>query len=190
VKLKIKLFYYKMIDVMIDIETLGINPDSVVLTIGAIKFRKDEDLKSLDSYETFYVKIDQNSCTEIGCKVDPKTVDWWNKQSVESRYEAIESDDRITIREALIKLSKWLKGDNIIWANSPSFDCVILENVYKKCKLDIPWKFWLIRDCRTLFDLTGITKNDLPNNHQHHALYDCYSQLTGVIKGYKKIKIL
>ena len=30
---------------MIDIETLGINPDSVVLTIGAIKFQKDEDCR-------------------------------------------------------------------------------------------------------------------------------------------------
>ena len=177
-----------MTDVMIDIETLGVNPDSVVLTIGAIKFKRNEDLKPLDDYEKFYVRIDRDSCTELGCEVDPSTVKWWDRQSSESRYEAIENEDRISIREALIKLSGWLKGNDVIWANSPSFDCVILENVYKKCKLKIPWKFWLTRDCRTLYDLANISKRDIENNKEHHALYDCYSQITGVIKGYHKLK--
>lgn len=173
---------------MIDLETLSVEPDAVVVTIGAIKFNRDEDLKALKDYDTFYIRVDPKSCEEIGCTVDPNTVAWWNKQSRVAQHEALHNTDRIPIRQALTQLSEWLNGSKIIWANSPSFDCVILETAYKKCGIDIPWKFWLTRDCRTLFDLAGIRKRDLPSNGEHHALNDCYTQLIGVSRALSILK--
>ena len=51
-----------MSEIMIDIETLSTTPNALILTIGAIKFNRNEDVKDLKELETFYVRIDQNSC--------------------------------------------------------------------------------------------------------------------------------
>jgi len=178
-----------MTNVMLDIETLSTNSDAVVITIGAIKFNRNEELKPLKDYDTFYVRVDPKSCEEIGCTTDPNTVEWWNNQSKQAKYEALENKDRLPIRETLIAFSRWLDGSKVIWANSPSFDCVILENCYKKCGIDIPWKFWLTRDCRTLYDLAGIRKRDLPSGTLHNSLDDSFSQLIGIYKSFRILKL-
>ena len=174
---------------MIDIETLSTEPNAVVLTIGAIKFNRKEELRALKDYDTFYIRVEPKSCEDIGCTIDSATLNWWNKQSREARFEALEHPDRVPIKDALIALSRWLDGSKVIWANSPSFDCVILENCYKNCKVGIPWKFWLTRDCRTLYDLAGIRKRDLPSNVEHNSLDDCFTQLIGVYKAFRILNL-
>jgi hypothetical protein len=174
----------KMSNVMIDIECLSVSPDATILTIGAIKFDRKSPLLPMDDYDKFYIRV---NCEDMGFHVDPNTVKWWDSQPKEARYEAIEHPDRVHIKIALIKLSKWIGTSQIIWANSPSFDCIILESAYKKCGLKIPWNFWSTRDCRTIFDLAGIRKFDLPDNDQHHALHDCYRQIVGVKRALKTL---
>ena len=77
-----------MLDVMIDIETLSTNPNSLILTIGAIKFSRNKDIKCLKDLDTFYVRINQNSCEKLNMDINKDTLDWWNLQSEESKYEA------------------------------------------------------------------------------------------------------
>jgi hypothetical protein len=169
-------------EVMIDIETMSTEPNAAILTIGAIKFSKNNKIKPFQSYDKFYVRITKESCQNINCHYDSNTENWWRKQSAVARYEAIENPDRVGLGEALYRLSEWIGNSKIIWANSPNFDCVILENAYKKYNLDIPWKFWNLRDVRTLLHIANIRKHDLPDNTQHHALHDCYRQIVGVRK--------
>ena len=178
-----------MSEVMLDIETLSVAPNATILTIGAIKFSRTGNLKSMDQYEQFYIRVDPKSCESLGSYTDPSTVKWWESQSKEAYYEAIEHPDRVPIEIALKELSKWIGNSKIIWANSPSFDCVILETAYRQCGIQVPWKFWLIRYTRTLFDLAGVKKNDLPDNGEHHALYDCYRQIVGVKRSLKKLNL-
>ena len=54
-------------DCMIDIETLSIKPNATILTIGAIKFNKSIQERPLKDMETFYIRINKNSC-ERGSK--------------------------------------------------------------------------------------------------------------------------
>lgn len=178
-----------MTDVMIDIESLSTSPNATILTIGALKFNRKDRLKPLEQYDKFYIRVNIKSCEDIGCHIDPKTIDWWNEQKSTVRYEAIENPDRVSIKDALYSLSNWIGNSKIIWANSPSFDCVILEYAYKQCRMEVPWKWWLTRDVRTILDLAGIRKNDLPNEGEHHALHDCYQQLIGVKRALKKLGI-
>ena len=47
-----------MKEVMIDIETLSTKNNAVILTIGAIKFDRKDDIKELKNMETFiYVDV-------------------------------------------------------------------------------------------------------------------------------------
>jgi hypothetical protein len=177
------------VDLMVDIETLGTSPNSSILVIGAVKFQRNGNLKPLKELDTFYRRIILNSCLDLGLKVDKETLEWWDKQDSNVRYEALENPDRIPLRQALIEFSTWMKPCNKVWANSPSFDCVILESAYKACNIPIPWNFWNTRDCRTLFDLANIRKYDLPDNDQHNAIHDCYRQIVGVKRAISNLGI-
>jgi DNA polymerase III epsilon subunit-like protein len=55
--------------VMLDLETLGHTPGSVIVSIGAVKFGGGKIL------DTFYHRIDAQSCVEHGLKMDVSTVE-------------------------------------------------------------------------------------------------------------------
>lgn len=178
-----------MIEAVIDIETLSTNNNALILTIGAIKFKRNEEIKELKKMDTFYSKIIKKSCLKLGMHIDENTLEWWKKQPKESQYEALhDKTNRIEIKDALIKLSDFLKDVKCIWANSPNFDCVILENAYKSCELDIPWNFWQLRCCRTLYDIAKVNLNTI-SVVSHNSLEDCYRQLIGIKKSCGNLKL-
>ena len=173
-------------DIMIDIETLSVEPNALILTIAAVKFDRKTPITEYDSANVFYVRIDIDSCKKIGMHIDTSTLKWWETQSKEAKYEVFENPDRVPIREALEQLSVFLKSSKYVWANSPNFDCVILESAFKLCKLDVPWKFWNLRDCRTIYDIFRVFRNT--KNTAHHALEDCKSQIAFLHKAFAKLK--
>jgi len=184
-----------MTDIMLDIETLGICPNSVILTIGAIKFNIKDEIKEIkqlkDTKDCFYVRINFKSCINLEMEINEDTVNWWEEQSKEAQYEVFKHKDRVDIKEGLTKLSDFLKNSNTIWANSPSFDCVILENAYKLCKLEIPWKFWNLRDTRTVYALGNIKLKDYSSKTEsHNSLYDCYNQIRALKQSFKNLKLI
>lgn len=173
---------------MIDIETLSTKNNALILTIGAIKFKRYEEFKELKNMETFYIRVDIKSCKSLNMHVDDKTLEWWESQSEDAKYEVFINKDRNHIKDALIKLSEFLKGHKYIWANSPSFDCIILENAYVLCGLEIPWKFWNLRDCRTIYDLGKINLKSV-SVVKHNALDDCYNQINALLKSLNNLRV-
>ena len=53
-------------DIMIDLETLATSTDAAILTIGAVKFDPFGKELSEPQMESFYVRVDLDSCDEIG----------------------------------------------------------------------------------------------------------------------------
>lgn len=176
-----------MTDVMIDIETLGLRSGCVILSIAGIKFDRTDNLPKLDNMDTFYQRIDIDTAISYGLIVDSDTVNWWNKQSKEAHYEAIENPDRYDLKLVLNNLSQWFKGSKYVWSHGASFDIPIVDYAYFKCGLKLPWNYYNYRDTRTIFDLGKIRNSDLPQDNKHHPLYDCYRQIVGVKKGLKTI---
>lgn len=163
-------------DIMLDIETLATSPDSVILTFGAVKFnpfKSDEEIKN-----GIYVKPDVNEQIKLRRQVDQGTVDWWSKQPVEIKEEAFSEDGRISLDQFTIELNKFVVGANRIWAQGPTFDIVILENLYRQLGKPVPWPYYVIRDSRTLLKaLRGDRSN---NTLLHNALADCVSQAQAI----------
>ena len=174
-------------EVMIDIETLSTQNNALILTVGAIKFSRAKDIEPLEKTDNFYRRIDITSCKKLNMDIDNNTVQWWNKQTKEARYEAIENKDRQDIKDVLLELTNFIKNSKYIWANSPNFDCVILENAYRCCELEIPWKFWNLRDCRTIYDLGNTSLKSITAETKHNSLEDCYNQIFCLNKAYKKL---
>ena len=166
-----------MTDVMIDIETLSTQSNALILTIGAIKFNRNTKLSSLEKCDTFYRRVNVDSCIKLGMHTDPSTEKWWYTQDEKTRYEALENPDRQTIKQVLFEFSTWYEGSKYIWGHGDDFDCVILNNAYIACNMKTPWRFWNTRDTRTLFDLANVHVNDIAVEEAHHALHDAYRQV-------------
>ena len=87
-----------MHDVMIDIETLGVSANCIVLTVGASKFDPDTLSAPIDN---FYMRLSIDEQEKINRCSEAKTVDWWMTQDDAVRTEAFDPDNRIDIATAL-----------------------------------------------------------------------------------------
>ena len=173
-------------DIMIDLETLATSPDAAILTIGAVKFDPfGRELKE-PAMDSFYVRVDLDSCHDIGLVTNDDTIAWWANQSKEAKDEAFSESNRIHINDAMAQLYKFCWGAKRVWSNGATFDIVICEHVYRKVNRAIPWKFWEVRDVRTAFDL-GINPIRPPVT-AHHALEDAWNQAVGIQNVYNVLR--
>lgn len=154
---------------MIDIETVGTGPEACILTIAAQAF----DPFARGYYkQQYYARIDIDS--QEGRNIEQGTIDWWATQPAAAREEAFAEEGRIPLKQALEELGKLIWHSKRVWANGPTFDMNILEHAYKSYGLALPWKYYIVRDARTVYSLCP-TLNKYPASH--HALEDCRRQI-------------
>jgi len=165
-------------DVMVDLETLGVSPTSAILQIGAC---------TLDQRNVFLGGVrkefydDMHAENDFSYTYDEGTLGWWDEQSDEAK-ESLEISIYPSIESVLIAFTAWYDGVTRqedypkIWANSPSFDLIILKHAYKMCDMDAPWNFWQERCYRTFksefgFFLPKEFDSDLiPHRADHDAI--------------------
>lgn len=178
---------------MLDIETLGTSPGSVIRTIGAVRF-DDQGV-----INTFYEKIDVNSCIEAGLKLQWETLQWWMGQSPEALKDII-AKDGVHINVALLRFTDWYTERKILddgsvvvntsselWGNGATFDNVLIEETYRKTQLPIPWAFNVHRCYRTM----RLLHPNIPfvrKGVHHNAVDDAISQAEHLIKIQKLYK--
>ena len=167
---------------MIDLETLGVDPECVILTIGAIKFNP---FNSIEPNNGLYLRCDVDEQTSLGRTVDDNTLAWWGKQKPEIRHEALSDDNRTSIEEVTKAINKFCVGLDYIWCQGPTFDFTILQNFYKMAGKPVPWNYWQIRDSRTLFKMMPKDPRKAIQSSLHNALADCYYQAKCVQQTYK-----
>lgn len=160
--------------VMIDLETLGTSNEAVILSLGAAKF--DPTKTVVD--ETFYLRIDPESCTQYGLKIDAPTVMWWlHPERMLARNALHDSEMPIVdLASALEGFALWYGKKSLpTWGNGATFDNVIMRSAYQKTGLGCPWKFWHDRCYRTFKALAPDTMMRQVGM-LHHALGDAISQ--------------
>ena len=168
---------------MIDLETMAVSPDAVVLTLGAVHFNPYGNGYS----DKLYLRFDLDDQDKLGREIDPNTLEWWAKQDPKVMEEAFSPDDRVPLVDAMDQFHKFAWGCTAFWAHGSLFDIAILENIYRQLVRTPPWQYWQIRDTRTIFDL-GYDP-DMPQASKHDALQDAIRQSVGVQNVYSKLKI-
>jgi len=143
-----------MIEVMIDLETLSVESNAAIISIGAVKFDPYAKIGELGDpnnpdYKHFYATVDFHSLTEAEFHVEGSTVRWWMEQSDEARHALLQ--DQVDIGTALSAFWVWF-GDVSLptWGNGAGFDNVILRNAYQKLGGVAPFKFSHDRCFRTM----------------------------------------
>ena len=172
--------------IMIDIETLGVRPGCVVLSIGACEFGPDGLGKG------FYASISPESCTNWGLSIEPSTVLWWMEQSQDAR-DFITKTKHTDLDYALIDLHsafKW-KGKKV-WCNGASFDFPILTAAHNAVGKSVPWEYWACHDYRTIKNIVGREVYEackVEPSVAHNALADAMAQAQTLINMSKHIEI-
>jgi len=133
---------------VVDIETLGINSNSPVLSIGAALLRSDQD--EIEAFE-WGINIDEYTNSDDIFVADQSTLDWWEAKEGSKEYKTA-FNGKLSIVGACDNLRDFYIKNKCkeIWANHPHFDITILENLFKYCHTEIPWKYYEVFDTATL----------------------------------------
>jgi hypothetical protein len=136
--------------VMVDIETLGTAPGSVILSIGAARAVPSGGAGQY-RFEIFGIHIDPDDSVMAGMTIDPATVLWWLEQGDDARREVVKgAKAAVSLDEALKQFSQWLGDVDEVWACGPDFDLVLITDAYARAGMPVPWRFWQQRCFRTL----------------------------------------
>lgn len=164
-------------DIMIDIETLGVNPGSAILSIAAVKF----NIKTGEVLKELYVVVDLKSCLESGLKIEASTFYWWMNQSEEARIDILKPS--MNLSSALQSLSTFINKENVVWGNSARFDLGLLNKAYEVLGIDLPWSFRNERCVRTIVALNqGIRDEEEFIGVAHNPIDDCKHQIKYLVK--------
>ncbi|EKS1146834.1 3'-5' exoribonuclease [Escherichia coli] len=173
---------------MIDLETMGKNPDAPIISIGAIFF----DPQTGDMGPEFSKTIDLETA---GGVIDRGTIKWWLKQSREAQ-SAIMTDE-IPLDDALLQLREFIDENSgeffvQVWGNRANFDNTILRRSYERQGIPCPWHYYNDRDVRTIVELGKAIDFDartaIPfEGERHNALDDARYQAKYVSAIWQKL---
>ncbi|BDY73097.1 exonuclease [Escherichia coli] len=176
------------IHLMIDLETMGKNPDAPIISIGAIFF----DPQTGDMGPEFSKTIDLDTA---GGVIDRDVIKWWLKQSRETQ-SAIMTDE-IPLDDALLQLREFIAENSgeffvQVWGNGANFDNVILRRSYERQGIPCPWRYCNDRDVRTIVELGKAIDFDartaIPfEGERHNALDDARYQAKYVSAIWQKL---
>ncbi|EHT2859901.1 3'-5' exoribonuclease, partial [Escherichia coli] len=176
------------IHLMIDIETMGKNPNAAIISIGAIFF----DPQTGDMGPEFSKTIDLDTA---GGVIDRDVIKWWLKQSREAQ-SAIMTDE-IPLDDALLQLREFIDENSgeffvQVWGNGANFDNVILRRSYERQGIPCPWHYHNDRDVRTIVELGKAIDFDartaIPfEGERHNALDDARYQAKYVSAIWQKL---
>jgi hypothetical protein len=170
--------------IMLDMETLDTATSTVILTIGAVLF----DPMGSGVIERLELRPTIDEQTDVYNRtISDDTLRWWSEQSSEAINEAMGDRDRISYRECMEQLYKFCWNKKNIWSNGSVFDIMIAESAFKDLEMRVPWQFWAIRDCRTIYDIAGVSLKDGGHVTSHKAVEDAEHQAIVVQRAYQKL---
>lgn len=175
--------------VMIDTETLGRTPGSVVPSVAAVEF----DPQTGETGRQKVWKIDLSDSIRYGFKVEASTLKWWMMQSDEARREFVEGAET-PLEDFFEEFMEFLadtdeERDFTLWCLQLDFDVAMLRSMYSWYNLNVyrcdeevlPWNFRKVRDVRPYMDAldsAGLLPPKVADRHT--PLADCLAQINCV----------
>jgi exodeoxyribonuclease VIII len=173
------------VHIMLDTETLGLDGNAIILSIGAVVFDVDAGLK-----EEFYTDINPES---FPGSVDISTIKWWMEQCHSG--VPVPMAGVLALPAAMGLFNDYLlnacEGNTkrlVIWANGTDFDIPKLTNAYKLCGAKVPWGYNSVRDARTLYKVYSSYGLKPPELNKHNALADARWQAEYLVSIFRNLK--
>lgn len=183
-------------DFIIDFETLGNKPDSVVVDLSVLVFDPDPNvMQSLDELISNGCRFKLSISSQKGVRTtNASTIKWWREQSAEARANLAPSEEDVTIEEATHAVLDFLKKSKVDqwksqgWCRGMSFDFPIFVDMIRQTFGTVetekyePIKFWAQRDIRTAIEayslvrgmaMTPLRTGILDGFVHHDSIHDC-----------------
>lgn len=158
--------------VMIDLETLDVRPEAVVLSIGIALFEPNDPSKA--PIEGYYGVLDKGAQADVGRTVSQSTLDWWSQQSPQARTVLTAVQKPVTaVLKSVIKKIEWDAVEGV-WGNGASFDNAMLKSLFADFGMELPWMFYHDRCHRTVKALheRQFGRSNFPRQGTHHNALD------------------
>lgn len=193
---------------MFDIETLGIESTTVILSASIIHFDPavDGDISFKELVDrALFVKFNAKDQVErLDRNISQRTLEWWNKQGEhQQKLSFIPDPERDMISEdgvgLLLKyINKHTHGnydDMTIWARG-SLDQMAIDSLARKCGHETLARFNCWRDVRTAVDLMTGSSNgycdavglNWDEVAKHDPNHDCASDIVMLLRGIPKVE--
>ena len=159
-------------NIMIDLETLGTTADSVILSIGAVRFDLEAGTVFDDEGSTFYRSVAVEK--QVGRTISADTLTWWTGQGKDA--QAVFTEPKTSLVFALMDLQEWVDPTEgaypYVWSNGADFDLPMLVHAFDQAELVCPWKPYAGRCYRTFKNLPGARAIKVERQGQHHNALD------------------
>jgi len=150
-----------------DVETLGLESNAVVLSVGAIAFdlsdkERDADLTVNEKYQKYltnscFVKFNTDNQVTVGRKVEKDALEWWKKQAeIPIKRSLRRTDTDLPVRTGLEQLTQYCNGHKTFWQRG-SLDQMIIDNLCRQFNIPLLCNYWDWMDFRTALALTKET---------------------------------
>jgi len=175
----------KLHHLMIDLETLGVQTNAVVLSIGAVCFNITDGTlgKEFEIYPIIETQTNRN--------IEWGSIKFWFNQPENVRKEQSEAYRNISLLECLNLLNDFCSNNLVenfkVWGNG--FDIPLLNQAYNEYNLITPWSYKHIFDCRTITWLSKISTSKYSDDkdQKHNAISDCKYQIRFVVDAFRVI---
>lgn len=162
--------------IMLDIETLGTRPGSVVFALAAVGL----DPAAGFSGRIFHELVDPRSCENAGLRCEAAATVWWSRREADARdYLAKADSTGRPLVDVAGDFAEWVGAfADEVWCFGASFDFPVLEAALRAVGVAAPWTHRAERCLRTLAAL----RPDVPRpdgvvaGAPHTALHDCLTQ--------------
>jgi 3' exoribonuclease, RNase T-like len=162
---------------MIDIETLGTSMDAIIAEIGLVISQDGQIDFSMQ------ITLDWREQELLGRKADVFTLLWWAQDSRIAQFKKLAEHNNFNrgrLEKCLDFIVVHLRDCDEVWANSPSFDLAILNNLLMQTSgAKISYKNEM--DFRTVRKLHPDVAYDYPED-AHNALADAQAQVAHLRK--------
>lgn len=153
---------------MIDLETIDTSPTAGILSIGIVAFNPDTG----EVGPSLYRRLGYDQALQFGTQ-SASTIEWQQKQSEAARTEAFTGQHDATI--AAFEVSEFIATTAGVWGNGATFDITITEHWLNATGVGVPYKPWVVCDCRTVEQLAkriGILRKQFNRAGVHHNALD------------------
>lgn len=167
-------------DLMLDLETWDTRDSAVIRSAALVMFGKKPDEEP-----PAWLVVDFRDCVdeqlERGRTVSAETQQFWRNQNtmdLSVQLPPSEFPTRVNLYDGLSLIHEFFltHAPRKVWSRGITFDFSILAHAFTSMRLAIPWKYYSLKDVRSLDDFVPIKRSE----HPHNPYYDCLAQIEQV----------
>jgi len=163
----------KLINVVLDLETLSTREDAAIIQIGCCVPQFDRIFLPEGISPEFETTIRYEDALSSEFHKDHETMQWWERQPTKTRAYVFSGQD--TYIDAFDQFNFWvasiksLGSDVAIWGNGSDFDNRLLSYSLDSLGYHGIWSFRNNRDLRTLKALHPVDVPNMPDVEMKHT---------------------